>query len=414
MKEAIFYPAEEIINYILVERKEKREGKIEKTNLEKFIEDEKISLIELILPKKDFVFRKITFDFPDLKKIKLILPGEIEDILPQSLDNFLFHYEFFKLPEKKTAVNIYGIKKEIYNFWKNLSDKYKFKLLIYPETVLLHIFLKERGENFFGAFITKNYFSIILVENGILSGAYSSSFNKNKIEDLSSFINPVLSSRNYPVYVCGDIEIFEKIGFERDNIQFIKREENSEIFFPSVLHQIKTKPFKFTEITFEKKFPVFSVSATFIFLIISGLLISSNFKLKEKEKELEEIKAEMVKTFKSTCPEVKRIVEPLVQIKEKIAEIKTEKGNIGIHPEILDVMKNLTLIIPDDVKIEINEFNFSKGNLSISGKIGSLKQLEKIKEKMSSSEFFSDVKMGSVSFDPSNRVNFNLSVKVKK
>lgn len=121
----------------------------------------------------------------------------------------------------------------------------------------------------------------------------------------------------------------------------------------------------------------------------------------------------MISEFRKTFPDVKKIVDPVVQAKEKLNQI--EETSISIqYPSILEMLVQITNIFPEDVNVEIDRLSFSNNVLTISGFIDNLKNLEKVKEEINKSTYFCNLQMGSISFDRNNRVNFNFTVKVKK
>jgi len=118
----------------------------------------------------------------------------------------------------------------------------------------------------------------------------------------------------------------------------------------------------------------------------------------------------MKETFRIACPDVTRIVDPLVQIKEKIAEKTTRLDTISGYPSVLKVMADVTSLFPETIDVEIEQFTIASNNVTIVGRIESLKALEEVKNKVSASKKFNNMTIGAISFDEKNRVSFNMTL----
>ena len=122
----------------------------------------------------------------------------------------------------------------------------------------------------------------------------------------------------------------------------------------------------------------------------------------------------MKERFHQACPEVTRIVDPLVQIKEKIMEKTTKLNVVSNYPPILKVMADVTTLFPDNLNVEIEHFSVAANALNLFGRVDSLKSLEKVKSNAIDSEKFTNVVIGAISFDDKNRVTFNMTLGIKE
>ncbi len=397
--------------------KEEKRGFIEEKNIKDFVEKSKVKNINFIFSKPDVIFRKLSFDFSDIKKIKMVLPSEIESTLPEKIENYLFDYKFIR-QNKKTSVNVIGVKKDFYNKFISYR-KHKKKIYFFLDTEILFSLLKDKIKetNYIEVYIDSFYILINVIENKNISSCLSYIFENGNSDQIISIVNKILLEKNYPVYITGEekeIENFKnKTKIKLIKIPFLK-ENFQPFFFSEIINKnIKFTPLKLTPPSIKIISPVpYVISFLMLILFLFPSLISYRH-FKEKQQILNEIETKMISEFRKTFPDVKKIVDPVVQAKEKLNQ--TEETSISIqYPSILEMLVQITNIFPEDVNVEINRLSFSNSVLTISGFIDNLKNLEKVKEKINKSTYFSNLQIGSISFDRNHRVNFNFTVKVKK
>ncbi|MCM8772138.1 MAG: hypothetical protein NC922_03545 [Candidatus Omnitrophica bacterium] len=390
--------------YYLKENKE--DVLIEK--FEDFVRENKKNTFFLIFSKLNVYFRKVEFDFKDKKKIGLIIGQEIEGKLPKSSDSFYFYFEYNYLKENKTSVNVFAIEKEKLEYFKKIFEANKVKYYFSIDTILLLNFLKTKiiGENFIGIFVEDNYFILNVIENGVLSNVYSY-FSEDLKGNLVEVLNLILSSKKLPVYYIGKKETFEDLKFEE--LKFITEKK-----FNDILKEIK----KIQKVNFE---PIFIYRKTFSFeylfylaflFFLSFFFITPYFEKNKKEKKIEEINQKMENIFKSIFPETKKIINPLVQIKEKILQTDISTKISLSEKSIIKILEEVTLLFPEDTGTEIEEFTFVDGNIYLTGSINNLKDIDRIKENVKKSKIFSDFEISGISVTKENKVKFNLLLKM--
>lgn len=400
------------------ENKKEERGFITQDEIKEYIDKKEIDHINFILSKPDVIFRKLSFDFQDIKKIKMILPSELEESLPEKIDNYLLNYKFFKY-EKKTSVNITGIKKQFYETLTSFTKGRK-KTSFFLDTEILFNFFKNivKKKDHIEIYIDRFYILINIVEKEGISACISYTFEEANSEKIISIVNKILNEKKYPVYITGEeaeIEKFQNItNLQMEKIKTLDR-ELQPFFFTEILksQKIKIPPVKFSkpEIKVISLTPVFI--SILIVLFLSIIPFNSYKQLKKKEKDLEKIETLMINEFRKVFPDVKKIVDPVVQTKERLNQ--ATNTNISMqYPSILEILLNVTNVFPENIKVEIDQLSFSNNILTVSGFIDNLTNLEKVKEAINNSSYFSNLEIGSVSFDRNNRVNFSLTMKIKK
>lgn len=122
-----------------------------------------------------------------------------------------------------------------------------------------------------------------------------------------------------------------------------------------------------------------------ILMLAVLLLVSLNLylKLDMKQRHYEELKAEIRRVFTSTFPEIRNIVNEVQQMRSKIQEVKTgslsiaETGDGGMS--VLDLMREITLRIPEGVSVDVKDLAINKGRVAITGETDSFESVDKIR-----------------------------------
>ncbi len=388
------------------------DGKTEEILPEKidgFIKDNKKKLFILIVSKLNTYFRKIEFNFRDRKKINLVLNQEIEGKLPKSLENFYFYFEFYYPGKNKTIVNLFAIEKEKIEYFKRIFKNYKVKFILTVDSVLLHQFMRKKvkEKDFIGIFIENDYLLFNLIENSVISNIYSY-FSNNIKENIEEISGLLLSSKKLPVYFIGKREIYENVKTEE--MKFL-----CERSFFDILKDIKLENLKFKTISVPQK--IFSFEYIFYFLFLLGIsffFINPYFEKNKKEKKIEEINRKMENVYKDLFPETEKIINPLVQIKEKITQNEKSIKIPVFEKSIIKILEEVTLLFPEDINAEIEELVFAGKNVNLTGTIDNLKNIDRVKENVKKSKIFKDLYINNISFTKENRIIFNLLFTMKE
>lgn len=387
-----------------------KEIEIPSEKIDDFVKLNKKCIFYLIFSKLDCYFRKVEFDFKDKKKINLILGQEIEGKFPKSIGNFYFYFQFYYPEKNKTFINIFAIEKEKIDFLKNTFKKNKVKFYFTVDSILLHQFLKAKinEKKYIEIFIEDKYLLINLIEMCEIAGVYSY-FSENIKENLLEIFSTLFFNKKLPIYFMGDKKIYDEIKLEGSKFLF---ERN----FFDILKEIKKipiislKPINSTKKIFRIDYLIFF---TFLF-IISYLLTRPYFLKIEKEKELEKINQKMENIYKSLFPETKKIINPLVQIKEKLGEDSDSMKFPISDVSIINILEEITILFSENINAEVEELIFSGKNLSVVGIVDNLKNLDVIKENLKNSKIFKIFEISNISFTKENKIRFVLLLRMEK
>ena len=118
--------------------------------------------------------------------------------------------------------------------------------------------------------------------------------------------------------------------------------------------------------------------------------------------------------FKQTFPEVKRIVEPLQQLKIELKEAK--KSSVS-HPgmrgegKTLDILRDISQRVPGSLNVQITRMVIDPDTVRISAYTDKFNTVDNIKNGLESSAFFSDASISSANLDRTgNRVKFEIKL----
>jgi hypothetical protein len=390
--------------------KNNQEGEIPLNKIEDFINENRGSIFYLIFSKLNCYFRKLEFNFRDRKKINLILGQEIEGKLPKPVDNFYFYFQFYYPEKDKTIVNAFAIEKEKVDFLKGLFEKNNAKHYFSIDSILFHQFFREiiKEKHYIEIFFEEEYLLVNLIENDEISAIYSYSSENIKKDNILEIILPLISAKKCSVYFIGKKNIYDEL--ELPEIKFL-----SEINFSNILKEIKEiKKVSLTPINFiERKVPLNFIFSLIFLLSVTLFFIRPYFLRVEKEKKIEEINQKMENIYKSIFPETKRVINPLIQIKEKLGKNKNPLKVPVSDISIIKILEEIIVFFPENIKADVEEVVISGKNVSLTGTVDNLKNLDRIKENLKNSKIFKSFDVTSVSFTKENRVSFNLLLRME-
>jgi Tfp pilus assembly PilM family ATPase len=135
-----------------------------------------------------------------------------------------------------------------------------------------------------------------------------------------------------------------------------------------------------------------------------------------KTRQLNSIKKEITQIFKKSVPEANSMVDPLQQMKTKLAEDKKSFGFGEGLPEATtaDLLKEISGMVSSSLDVVIDGFSYENKVILIKGEAKKIDDVTAVKNELLKSRYFSDVTMGSTSLTKDGgKVDFNLRIEVK-
>ena len=135
-----------------------------------------------------------------------------------------------------------------------------------------------------------------------------------------------------------------------------------------------------------------------------------------KTQRLGNIKNQISLIFKKDSPETKIMVDPVQQLKTKLAENKKTfgfyKGDTGIT--VLNILKEISSLVSPSLDIVITNLSYENSIVSIKGEAKKTDDISAVRNELLKSRYFKDVTMGSTSLaKDGGKVDFDLRIELK-
>ncbi|MCU0599615.1 MAG: pilus assembly protein PilM [Desulfobacterales bacterium] len=147
----------------------------------------------------------------------------------------------------------------------------------------------------------------------------------------------------------------------------------------------------------------------FIFFMFNVLL-----EARQLDKSIRSINQKMTLIFQSTFPDVAKIVDPVQQMRTKIQDIKEQTsyaGEIGDIKLNVDILNEISQLVPSPIDVEITQFVRGDDNILISGHTDTFNAVDEIKSTLEKSKLLKNITINSANLDAaSNRVQFKMKV----
>ncbi len=137
-----------------------------------------------------------------------------------------------------------------------------------------------------------------------------------------------------------------------------------------------------------------------------------------KKKELKILKMQGQEIFSATMPEVKRIVDPLQQLKAEIMQLK--KGTLGednAQPDIkiLDLLAEISVRIPKSQNVHVVRLVADRNGILLRGLTDNFNTVDNLKKVLEKSSYFSSVTINSANLAPKNAgIRFELKLQLNR
>jgi len=184
------------------------------------------------------------------------------------------------------------------------------------------------------------------------------------------------------------------------------------------LEMSRAKGINFRDSTFDQKKLLGEHSKRFIKLgVIAGLILAmagvelffDSYQLNERVRQLD---AQITDVFRSTFPEVKRIVDPVHQMRLEIDDAKkkiyfSEETRSTVRT--IDLLNEISSLIPETVDVEFTRLVLGPENLLIDGNTDTFNAVDELKNRLETAKLFKSVTISSANIDRGiNRVQFKL------
>jgi hypothetical protein len=159
------------------------------------------------------------------------------------------------------------------------------------------------------------------------------------------------------------------------------------------------------------KWAVVVVGIIFLLAIVNQVL---DYSLKTQR--LDSIKKQISLIFKKDSPETKIMVDPVQQLKTKLAENKKTFGFYKGDTEItaLNMLKEISSLVAPSLDVVITNLSYENSVVLIKGEAKRIDDVSAVKYELLKSRYFKDVTMGSTSLaKDGGKVDFDLRIELK-
>jgi hypothetical protein len=135
------------------------------------------------------------------------------------------------------------------------------------------------------------------------------------------------------------------------------------------------------------------------------------------EKRLDRLNQQITGIFTSTFPDVKKIVDPVQQMKIKIQQAKENAllpGESEKQIRAMDILNTISKTIPTDMDVTLKRFVMGSESVSISGDTDSFNSVDNIKSRLEQADIFKKIIISAANIDKfDKRVRFKLKVNLQ-
>lgn len=410
------------------------------------------------LPADQIFFRNIKVPFRENKKIRQILPYEIEPTLPFPADNFII--DFFESDiNEATDLVVAAIEKSKLESYLNLilSFQVEPKALTAGGCPTAHClsYLPGLPQNYLYLDIGQTTATLCSVTSGRIRYIRSFLLRSNDLSETTSLcteiqrtfhaFSEILPDCKNPeiVFLTGSglektpveenikqtldipveiVDLARIAGFTTKNISEQKwlphLMDNAfaltliEIEGIDVLN-FRKGPFAIRKHweTYRKEILRTGILSGIVLALIFMNIILDSYLTKQKVDNLD---AHITEIFKTTFPEVKKIVDPLQQMQIKLKEARKQliyptDGEPRIRR--IDILNDISRLITKDTNVDITRLVMGPETVSISGNTDTFNSVNIIKKRLERGDSFKKVTISSANIDKSgSRVRFKLNI----
>ncbi|MCF8094217.1 MAG: PilN domain-containing protein [Desulfobacteraceae bacterium] len=178
------------------------------------------------------------------------------------------------------------------------------------------------------------------------------------------------------------------------------------------------KPFNFgrRHSAFEKYWnenrPLIITSVALVFFVLLLFITQVAMEAHFLERRVSAVERRIVEQYRSAFPDDGRIVAPVQQMKAKLGQAKGKDGFVkqaGSDILNVDILKNISRLIPERTDVVITRFVRDSGGVQLSGLTGSFNAVDDIKMQLEKSPHLNQIAISSANMDRNaERIRFRI------
>jgi general secretion pathway protein L len=319
----------------------------------------------LVLPGFNVLQSQIKSSLKNRKKLELAIAYELEEQLSEEIDQLFFAYQNTK---EKSVLDVAVINRAWFEKWLELFRQQQIPLtaaitdLMLLQTISQESLLIKKPEYYLLKILSASY----TVDNDNI--IYFITKLKEALPDNLSVIN----YDNMPIAIADSI-INSKLEKTDGNLLKVLTENYTSGIGINLLQGMYRPKLK-------NDWQLIKFSAIGLFsllLIATGFQWYQHWKLSQQEAKLEEKRE---KIFRDSFPAVKKMVNPLVQMKNELEHLKQAQQQQG---QFIGLLAKVAIALRDMIgqqKIHLSGFEFENNLLTLKFNASSLAMTEQVKQ----------------------------------
>jgi type II secretion system protein L len=155
-------------------------------------------------------------------------------------------------------------------------------------------------------------------------------------------------------------------------------------------------------------------TAVLVLLTITAALAGQFLEVREKTRRLEELDRQIELVFKQTFPAVTKIHAPLQQMQIKLKEMGESGTGLdlpGSRVRVIDILDAISQKIPPSAEVKLSRMVLGTDNVVLSGNTDTFNTVDDMKSRLETSDLFKQVTISSADLDKSGQgVRFKLKL----
>ncbi len=402
----------------------------------------------IIFVSESFIsFRTLQLPFRSEKKIKQVLPFELETLLPLSDEAYISDFKIVHHKDDGSEILSASIESSLVDQFFTTLKQHNIKLLAvtptgyavaveflkfqneYPDVVFVHI---SENQVTLAIFADSLPCRVRSIPKGTLApGELAKTIRQTLLgyshrSDIKKEFEYVLSSDDPEIETGAIYSAIEKTLGSRQKSGSKDEIIDPEAFICSISPDKSHKRlFNFCKGQYRASTFVqtylgnIAASAALLVCAVLMMFISVGFDNSTLSKKVAAVDQEAVTIFRQTFPNIKKVQDPYLEMQANVKAAVKKAGSTNgtdtrTHPgdvKVVNLMGEISKQIDSSVDMDISRFLFSQGRLVLSGSTNNFNNVDKIKSKLESSKLFKKVDISSAASDKrENKVNFKFII----
>ncbi|MGC9065337.1 MAG: hypothetical protein ACP5JO_01750 [Candidatus Ratteibacteria bacterium] len=383
-------------------------------DISEFLKENKISTLTLVFSRPSIFIRTLSFPFSSLKKISEVLPNELAPLFPVPVDALECFWYVVSKEKSKNTVSVLAVEKNKIEKWLKYRVSHKFKIRTCFEPFVLSNYVSRTTllNTFLLIFVDGNYVAKYIVKNNVMIESSSSYFEPDAIDSaIADIIN--LNHEKLVVVCLGDVSAGKFQAARTINLR--KGEELASLLF-SVFESLPalnvSPPFNLysirrTEITLN---PLIVVGVI-LYLAVASFMFRPYFVANQVQMKVNDLNRQMEETFKAAFPDVKKVVNPVIQVRERLRNVG-EAQKLVPRISVISIMKAISSIVPENIPFKVSQMSVRGSDLFLACSTDTLENVESVSQCFKKVKMFDNLKVSGI-MPGSDQISFNLLIKIK-